>query len=296
MIKFLLPGFYEHFSLFKEIIAKKEQEPHLFYPNVEIGACYGNFQICAWDGGRTFHTFRQASKENVEEIFNYYKSKQIPLRLIFTNPEIREQDLDNQFCNLVATICEDENNEIVVNSPILEQYLRSNYPKYKFISSTTKCLTNLNDSAEELNKDYFMVCLDYNLNHNKKFLETIPNENKDKVEFLVNAICPAGCPNRKEHYRLNGLFYLNHGKNYNISCGISEGTLDFDSSKKRNNLTPNEIYETYVPMGFSNFKLEGRSLSDLEVLLNIAKYMIQPQYQLQFIYDIYSKLYPEKSF
>lgn len=47
-------------------------------------------------------------------------------------------------------------------------------------------------------------------------------------------------------------------------------------------------------MGFSNFKLEGRTLTDLEVLLNIAKYMIKPQYQMQFIFDVYNSLYNER--
>jgi hypothetical protein len=293
MINFLLPGFYEHFHLFKEIILLKENNPDIFYPEANIGACYGNFQVCAWDGGRTFRTLRQASKEDVEEIYNFYKAKNIPLRLIFTNPEIQEHDLNNHFCNLVAEICHDENNEIVVNSPLLENYIKTTYPKYKIISSTTKCLTSLEDSSNELNKDYYMVCLDYNLNYNMQFLNNIPKENRDKVEFLINAICPAGCPNRKEHYRLNGLYYLNYGKHYNISCGIKDNTLDYDSAKMRNNISPTDIYNTYAPLGFSNFKLEGRSLPDLEVLINIVKYMIKPEYQLQTIFNIYHKLYPE---
>jgi len=45
---------------------------------------------------------------------------------------------------MVTEICENELNEIVINSPILEDYLRDKYPKYKFISSTTKCLTDIN--------------------------------------------------------------------------------------------------------------------------------------------------------
>lgn len=231
MIKFLLPGFYEHNNLFKKIINKYENENYLFNEDIAIGACYGNFQICIWDGGRTFNSYKQASKEQIEEMYLYYKQHNIPLRLVFTNPELKKEDLHDRFCNLVAEICEDENNEIVVNSPLLEKYIREMYPKYKIISSTTKCLTNIENAQDELNENYYMVCLDYNLNHNLHFLSTIPEENKDKVEFLVNAICPAGCPNRKEHYRLNGLFYLNYGKQYYINCGIKQGTLDCDSLK-----------------------------------------------------------------
>ena len=65
-------------------------------------------------------------------------------------------------------------NEIVVNSPILEEYIRTNYPNYTLISSTTKCITNLNDVKTEINKEqYKLICLDYNLNHNTKLLNDL---------------------------------------------------------------------------------------------------------------------------
>lgn len=293
MIKFMLPGFYEHFQLFKTFISFKEKHPNYFYDNIEIGACYGNFQFCIWDGGRIFYQYKQANYENIIEIYNYFLSKNIPLRLVYTNTEITEEHLNDRFCNLVTELCEHENNEIVVNSPMLEQYLREKYPKYKIISSTTKCLTSPEDSQTEINKDYHMICLDYNLNHNFNFLNQITN--KDKIEFLVNPICQAGCPYRKNHYRLNSIQHLTYNKTYLLNeCRIKHNTLDHDSILQRNNISPEEIYTTYVPAGFTNFKLEGRTLTDLEVLMGVAKYMIKPEYQIQAIYDIYSIIHPER--
>ena len=115
---------------------------------------------------------------------------------------------------MVMKTVENEINEIVVNNLELENYIRKNYPKFSIISSTTKCLKDPNKSLDELKKDYKYVCLDYNLNKNWEYLNTIPEELKNKTEFLVNAICPPNCPNRKEHYRLNGLSHLNFGKSY----------------------------------------------------------------------------------
>ena len=46
-----------------------------------------------------------------------------------------------------------------------------------------------------------------------------------------------------------------------------------------NNLTPEEIINTYAPMGFQHFKLEGRSLSDLENACNYVRYMVKPEFQ-----------------
>ena len=52
----------------------------------------------------------------------------------------------------------------------MENYIRENYPKYKIISSTTKRILGHDAFLEELNKDYYQVCLDYDLNHDMELL------------------------------------------------------------------------------------------------------------------------------
>ena len=126
----------------------------------------------------------------------------IPVRFTFTNCLIEEKHLYDRFCNMVLELLQSKDNEVVIANDLLENYIRKNFPDYKIISSTTKCLTNVNDSLKEISKNYYQICLDYNLNHNMDFLKTI--EEKEKIEFLINAICPPGCPNRKLHYNLNG--------------------------------------------------------------------------------------------
>ena len=96
------------------------------------------------------------------------------MRFIFTNKLLEEEDCYDHFNNLVLQRCNNGMNEIVVNSPILEKYLKENYPQYKLISSTTKCITNKDLLKEEIsNSNYNQVCLDYNLNKDWKFLETL---------------------------------------------------------------------------------------------------------------------------
>lgn len=285
-INFMLPGLYEHFQLNKIFFETLKEDKNIFYDNVSIGCFYGNFQFCAWDGGRTFGDYKPSSYEDIIEIKGFLQNNNIPLRLIFTNPVIAEKDLDNHFCNLVTKLCENENNEIVVNSPLLEKYLRENYPKYSFISSTTKC-NNIEESLKELDK-YKFICLDYNLN---KQIDKIKNiEDKNKIEFLVNAICPPACPNRKEHYRLNGISHLNLGKEYRVACQIKGDTTRCLTRNYKNNISPEEIYTKYYNLGFSNFKLEGRTLTDKEVILNYAYYMIKPEYQHEIINFLLAKV------
>lgn len=210
------------------------------------------------------------------------------MRFIFTNMLIEESDCFDRFNNTVLTICHNELNEIVVNSPILENYIRKNYPLYKIISSTTKCLKKINDAQNEIDKDYYMVCLDYNLNKVDSFFQTLNQDQVNKIEILVNAVCPPNCSNRFEHYRLNSLSSLNYGKNYGVRhCGVDRSTLYPISYPTV--LSPEEIEQMYQKYGIFNFKLEGRSFTPIGYLCQLTKYLIKPEYQLYAISNVFQR-------
>lgn len=279
-MKFIIPGLYEHYELNLRLIQMIKEHPEYFHPGVEIGAAYGNFQFCIFDGGRIFGKYRHTTREEIEAVVQAYNNLGVPVRLIFTNPVIPEEAFHNRFGHVILDICHNGKNEIVVNNPKFEAFLKERYPNFGYISSTTKCLTAPDALRAELDKDYKMVCWDYNLNKNQKLLESIPADKKDKCEFLCNAICPPGCPNRKEHYRLNGLFSLSYGKPYATQdCPIEYDTLHESQCTSRNNLSPEEILTKYAPMGYSNFKLEGRTLGVVENLCNYVRYMVKPEHQ-----------------
>ena len=274
-INFIIPGLYEHKELNSNLLTLLEKKPEYFRENIKINAVYGNFKYSTWDGGRIFMDYQQVSKEEIESLQKMYNEKyKIPMRFVFTNNQLKEEDCYDRFNNLVLHICHNPMNEIVVNSEILYEYIKTNFPEYKFVSSTTKCIINPEESKNEIkDKKYFLTCIDYNLNKNWKFLNSIPKEERAKVEILINAICPAGCQSRKEHYRLNSLFNLSYGKKYDLpTCGIKSNTLD-PLLEKGNNLSPDEIFNKYVPNGFINFKIEGRTLSSNEMALNYAKFL-----------------------
>ena len=283
MIKFNIPGLYFKKEITIKFLNYCRNNPQEVREDVSIGAVYDSIPYCIWNGGRIFSNYYQATKKEIldlKDIFNH--DFNIPIRLIYTNAQVEEKHLSDRFCNLVLELLDGENNEVVVASDLLEEYIRKTYPQYKIISSTTKCLSNPNTSLGEISKDYFQICLDYNLNHNFDFLESISD--KDKVEFLVNAICPPGCPNRKLHYELNGKAALNYQNCYNIECTIQRGIGTLNSYK--NSIQPEEIFGKYKEMGFTNFKLEGRTLPDSEVAANYVKYMIKPEFQLKCLSQI----------
>ena len=286
MKKYMLPGLAENSRINIDFIRLLKEHPEYFYDNINVGAVFGNFKFCSWDGGRIFGegAHLHSSKEEIQMLQNIYNNElNVPMRFVFTNNSLTQEDCYDRFNNLVLELCENGQNEIVINSPILEKYIRENYPNYKFISSTTKCLTNIEEAKSEiLNSNYYLTCLDYNLNKNYKFLETLTQEEKNKTELLVNAICGPACPNRKNHYKLNSLYMLNYGKPYALrSCSIEHNNL-----YPRNDsvfISPEEIDNYYYPNGFTNFKLEGRTFSELDALLNLVRYMVKPEYQFYII-------------
>ena len=286
-IGFSLPGLYENFIINKLLILTFYEHPEYFNDNIQIDAVFGNFQWCIWDGGRYFDEYNQASLEDIQMIYNFFKQHKIPMRFIYTNTELKPDHLKDRFCNLVTAVCEDELNEIVINSPILEEYLRINYPKYNFISSTTKCLTNQDLVKKELDKDYLRVCLDYNFNHNFNFLNNLTNSQKEKVELLINVVCGPNCQNRIQHYKLNSLYNLNYGKTYQIDyCTLCAPHLLPYDTKVSNEITIDEI-KKYVDIGIVHFKLEGRRSEPLTHLISCVKYLIKPEYQFFVIGKIY---------
>lgn len=281
-VNFILPGMYEHYNLNFRLLELLKTHPEYFRDDVKVSACYGNFQFCIFDGGRNFPHYRHTCKEEIEEIVHIYNDiYNVPIRLVFTNTQLSPEHYLDRFGNLILGLCHNDLNEIVVNDDNFEQWLKERYPKYHFISSTTKCLSKPNELVSELEKeDYTMVCLDYNLNKNFKLLDTFTPEVKAKCEFLCNAICPPGCPQRKEHYKYNSLFSLSYGKGYQMeNCHIQANTLSPITCSYHNNISPEELYNTYVPKGFNLFKLEGRTLGELEVVLNYARYMAKPEYE-----------------
>lgn len=282
MIDFILPGMYEHYNLNFSFLRLMHDHPEFFRPDVRVSAVYGNFQFNIFDGGRIFYNYRHTTKEEIEYVVDVYNNEfNVPVRQVFTNTQLKPEDYANRFGNLCLALCENPLNELVINDDNFAKYVHQNYPNYSFVSSTTKCLNNPKLLMEELQKpQYKMVCLDYNLNKNKKMLESLPEELRDKCEFLVNAICPPGCPSRKEHYRLNSLFSLTYGKAYHVdNCPIRTNTIHPNTINANNTIRPEEIYDYYVPNGYHLFKIEGRTLSTVENAINYVRYMVNPEYQ-----------------
>ena len=286
MINFNLPGMYEIYELNKLTIEQFKEQPEIFNKNINIHACYGNFQFCTWEGGRAFTSSQvhQALKKDIEKIFDFYNSHNIAVRLVFTNSLLTKENYNNRFENLILSIGNNGLNEIVINNEGLEDYIRNKYKNYNFISSTTKRIINIEESLKEINKpQYKFICLDDDLNSNIDFLKQVPSNLKNKIELLCNEVCVPNCPNRINHYKIESKYALSYGiPCNNIECKAM-GNIDSPIvAKYKNTITLDKIYDLYYPLGINQYKLQGRGLNYIDNIYTYIRYLILPEYQYDF--------------
>ncbi|MCQ2468228.1 MAG: hypothetical protein MJ100_00275 [Ruminococcus sp.] len=288
-VRFHLPDFSGNFKLNLLFAEMLKHKPEFFREGVEIASFYGVFPPSIWNGGRTQGGV--VDKTFVKSVIKAFNDRGIPLRFTFTNPALEKKHLSDNFCNMVMSMADNGLNEAIVMSPLLEDYIRRNYPNYKLTSSTCKRITDPEKLKEELGKDYSIVVVDYDFNNNFEVLEKLPR--KQDCELLVNACCEPNCPRRSAHYHSIGvqqIAYNEHIKKYpNVpfdadkydtehfrDCPFSQRGI-FEIRKLRTHISPDDIWEKYVPMGFEQFKIEGRTASPVNVLETYMYYMAKPE-------------------
>ena len=181
-------------------------------------------------------------------------------------------------------------NGVIIHSDLLSYYLQKNYPGLYLVSSTTKVLTNFSDFLQEIDREEFRyVVPDFRLNKKFDQLNQMNTQQKEKVEFLCNECCWFGCKDRKACYETVSRKNLGENCQEHI-CASPDGGNGYRFSKAMENpgfISVDDIQNIYMPMGFSNFKIEGRGLGSALILEFLLYYMTKPEYQLHVREEIY---------
>lgn len=285
-VYFHLPGLRYNYPLNMFWISLLKQRPHFFREGVEIASIFGSFPLSLWNGGRLVYD-DQCDAAFVKNVVKSINDKGIPVRYTFTNPLLTKEDLSDHFCNYCLEVGDNGMNQVLVFSPILEEYIRENYPSYKIDSTTCKEIKDIDGLNAELEKDYTYVVLDYNMNNKWDLLENI--NHKEKIEVLVNALCVPDCKRRGGHYE-------NISKNQRIAlknrelpkekwiplipwkCEYGDHNCIHTIQNYSTYVSPEMIWEKYVPMGINNFKIEGRTANIFSLIDTYCHYMIKPEY------------------
>ena len=281
-----LPGLFEFYELYRAFLPLWREHPEYFYDWCGIGSIYGAPADCIWGGGRVGF-----GENDAKEVLALVKEYGISARLTFSNSMLREEHLSDRKCNRLCEMFADGGkNGVIVHSELLLDYLKKTYPLFYFVSSTTKVLTDFEDFRSEVKRDDFRyVVPDFRLNKDFERLNTLSEGQKDKVEFLCNECCRFDCRSRKLCYENVSRKNLGEDCPDHI-CTAPDGNEGYRFSKAMENpgfIGIDDIQSTYLPMGFSQFKIEGRSLGSALILEFLLYYMTKPEYQLHVREAIY---------
>lgn len=283
-----LPGLFEFYELYQVFLPLFREHREYFYDWCEIASIYGAPADCLWGGGRA--GFGDCTPQAALELMREYE---ISARLTFSNSLLKKEHLADKKCNALCAMFENSGevkNGVIVHSDLLAEYLQANYPKLYLVSSTTKVLTEFGQLQNEINRDEFRyVVPDFRLNKVFDRLDMLSAEQKDKIEFLCNECCWFGCKDRKYCYETVSRRNLGEEQG-DFHCTAPDSEYGYLFSKAMTNpgfIGIRDIQHIYLPMGFSNFKIEGRSLGSALILEFLLYYMTRPEYQLQVREKIY---------
>ena len=283
-----LPGLFEFYELYKLFLPLYREHREYFYDFCDIGSIYGAPADCIWGGGRV-----GGGECGAREVMSLMHEYGISARLTFSNSLLREEHLGDEKCNALCRLLEmsgSGQNGVIVHSELLTEYLRARYPGLYLVSSTTKVLTDFSRLRRETARPEFrFVVPDFRLNHRLDLLTQLPPAQREKLEFRCNECCFFGCRDRAACYqdvsRKNlGLPGPDH------RCTAPHAQEGYRFSRAMENpgfLSVAHIRDTYLPLGFSHFKLEGRGLGSAMVLEFLLYYLTRPEKQLHVREAIY---------
>ena len=284
---FHLPGLFEFYDLYAAFLPLYRAHREYFYDWCAIGSIYGAPSDCLWAGGRV-----EYSDRTPREVLALTHEYGISARLTLSNSLLRPEHLTDPDCNALCRLFQEQGtpkNGAIVHAELLTKYPKKNYPSLYLVSSTTKVLTDFNDLQRELARPEFRyVVPDFRLNRAFDKLAALPQSQKDKVEFLCNECCWFGCTERRACYE--AVSRKNLGEVCEHRCtapGAQEGYRFSKAMENPGFIGTADIRERYLPLGFSNFKLEGRGLGSALVLEFLLYYLTRPEYQIHVREAIY---------
>jgi hypothetical protein len=278
MIHYYIPDFFWHYNANLRLLELMRDEPQMFYDDFKIGAVFGNFPNCIWNGGRSWNG-RHVDVNEQRYISEQFNSFGVPLRLTMTNLLLKETDIYDRFANYIMQNLHNGFNQVLVADEKLEKYIRKTYPDYPVVRSILASEEVFYDDSDK----YYMSVFRKQKNTDFELLQSI--KNKGKIEILVNETCPIECE-MYHHYRdlsKSQLYEDNRNEALYLDCPYNrkyERKTFYDHPYC---ITREKIKEVYEPMGFKHFKISGRGPYYKNLILDYAHYMVKPEWKEDFI-------------
>lgn len=280
-IKYIMPDFY-NYSINEFYIKLFKKYTNVLKDKVSYYSFYGTFPNCIWNGGSYCFADTNISLKEMKKVRNFYNSNGIAITFTFTNQLITEKYLLDEYSNQMLEIFHNGMNEVLIVSPILEDYIRKKYPKYKINRSIIST-----EHIPLICENYHLSVLSKFKNKDFEFLNKLGIEERKKTEILCAEGCINNCPYAYQHYKEYAYIQLHGRKPVNASykygeCRFDENSWEFFKKRlygSHYRISYLDIIETYMPMGFQYFKLSGRGRRNFVALLKNQEYLIKDEYQ-----------------
>ena len=248
---------------------------HSRFPEANITGVYGSFNNIIWNGGRTIYCDDFQTFDQIKSCLKTINSHNMICKFVFTNQLLEEQHLYDKYCNQVLDLIAETGNEIVINSLLLENYIRDKYPTIQFTSSITKG-ADFNTYKTAIQQNYkSVVC--YPRRNILADIGTLSNEDKQKIELMINNDGCGHCKIDKQHYE-NESYNNLYGTNKLFSC------YQFHPNYKRykellavpieEQLFNNNEY--FQDLGISSYKIRGRGEPVDRLLIDYLNILFWP--------------------
>lgn len=279
MIKFSLPGYYQHQPVVFYFAILQNEHPEYFIENRCLDSTYDLPAHLIWNGGRINHQLH-ADPSDVWSMADAYHNIGIHLRHTCTNCMLEPFHFSDVLCNNWIRYNEKEGESVIVHNSQLAEYIRTYYPKYNIIWSTTR----QSDTIEKINNlsEKDMVVIDYKYNHDISYLSQLTHP--ENIEILCAEYCVPNCPNRQAHYKSisKHQLWMPMRQEDIMVCPYENDKKNltfYDSLQMAHGVTNEYINELYQNYKIQNFKISGRAGSPMLVIEAACYYLIKPEYR-----------------
>lgn len=281
MYNYSVGGFWNRKNFLLKLKEIEQHKRNWLLDDISINSSFDCFPNCVWNGGRV-SVGPQVSKNDIIDTFKLYNDLNVQLRLTFTNSLITKESVYDNFGNLILEIAAKNKGVVICQEGFLKDYIKSNYPEIKLISSVTQYNTNPVEISRKLNS-FDLLVWPFTENKNLDLLNSI--DQKEKLEILVNNYCKKDCPYITEHYKLLSSGQLTYNDHIDDDWMKYKCPVSLETTKKYDNLlSREEIEQLKKEIGIVNFKVADRLyLSSFDQINVYFKYLIKEQYRKEFL-------------
>ena len=282
--KMSISGWFAHHEELIDFLNYYYDNPEFFFQDRTIDSVYDYYYSnlpLVWCGGRVPNNNACFNMNFILKNFNMFPN--IKLRHNFTNQLLDDDALINDYrCNQFIKKYIRPQDEIVVTHPKLIKHLKENYPQIPLVYSTTLEITDI-DKVNEMTKTNLYV-MSYTKNHDNEYLNNL--KYKNNIEILCGETCMDNCTFRTEHQKIISRAILDAqtdlSKMQEINCPMAEqygAPFLIKDILSRKHAILNERMDQLMDMGFTQFKVVGRSFPLVLWLEILLYYLALPEYK-----------------